>query len=242
MSEYSLELLASTMALSSFFVLPLPFQVGYSTAAIPQINISAIAPGLPVLLLPSPVDIDAPLIRPALQSAGAEMLNSLTPSPTQRPLQAVTASSSTDTYSNFEPTYTCMMPGHDFWLNDTLKATLSRSGLASILGSARKKVKQRIDGGDGNKLIGHPWAIGQFYCERNRIEIYVKDWRSRPSLTWQMLFDIIDVLRYCGFNRGDYEDMTGVFYQGAVGNRVGIGYSFIKAMRGPGDGNMNSDE
>lgn len=162
MSEYSLELLASTMALSSFFVLALAFQVAYSTAAIPQINISAIAPGLPILLLPSPVDIDAPLIRPALQSAGAEMLNSLTPSPTQHPPQAVTASSSTDTYSNVEPTYTCRMPGHDFWLNYTLKATLSRSGLASILGGARKKVKQRIDGGDGNKLIGHPWAIGQF--------------------------------------------------------------------------------
>ncbi len=170
------------------------------------------------------------------------MLNSLIPSATQRPPQAVTASSSTDTYSNVEPTYTCRMPGHDFWLNYTLKATLSRSGLASILGGARKKVKQRIDGGDGNKLIGHPWAIGQFYYERNRIEMYVKDWRSRPSMTWQMLFDIIDVLRYCGFDRGDYEDMTGVFYQGAVGNRVGIGYFYIKAMRGPGDGNVNSDE
>jgi len=50
------------MALSSFFFPALAFQVAYSATTIPPTNISAIAPGLPTLLLPNPVDVDAPLL------------------------------------------------------------------------------------------------------------------------------------------------------------------------------------
>jgi len=46
-----------------------------------------------------------------------------------------------------------------------------------------------------------------------------------------MLFEIIDVLRYCGYDREVYEQVAGVFCQGDAMNPVGVGHFYIKALK-----------
>jgi len=64
----------------------------------------------------------------------------------------------------------------DFWLNYTLKSTLSRSGLAANLGGAQTEANVRRDWGDGNGPIRAPFgADGRSYYERNRVAKSIKD-------------------------------------------------------------------
>ncbi len=108
--------------------------------------------------------------------------------------------------SNNEPHFICKTHGNPMYLNYTLGSTLSRASISTLLFHARQKVPTRIDQDprNGRSRIRETLP-GRFWQYRADLLIYANDLNSRPrDLTWNELLQAIDLVGYCGVDKGIY--------------------------------------
>lgn len=107
-------------------------------------------------------------------------------------------------------------------LNYTLGASLSKSGIGALLISAQRYIQAELDSGHGSDRIQH-LVPGRFWRYKADLEFYANDSQSgRHGLTWSQLFQAVDLVRYCGFDRGIYLEMFADIY---------IRYIWVGAVR-----------
>lgn len=79
--------------------------------------------------------------------------------------------------------------------------------------------------------MGPPLSeMGEYEYSRNELKIFVEDTATMwpLNLTWDDLFHMLDVVRWCGFGKGVWLEMSAVVM---VGER-GVGIVKIKLARG----------
>lgn len=110
------------------------------------------------------------------------------------------------------------MPGNDLWLEYNSDRQFSRAGLTSLLNRAQQSVKVTIGVGFGDARIrdGHHRA-GLVIYTRHGFGMQIQDApRYGSEITWNMLFVIVDVIRYCGVDKDEYTGMQGLIKRDAA--------------------------
>ena len=112
------------------------------------------------------------------------------------------------------------MPSSPLWLKYTLQSTLSRSGISALLAGAQYQVGVQLDFGLGKHRIGPP--LGRYRYNRVDLTIYAGDIDAseEPNLTWEMVYEAIELVRYCTVEKGVYVEMEAGIYGGGV--RLGV--------------------
>lgn len=90
---------------------------------------------------------------------------------------------------------------------------LSRSGISALLFGAQRQVEVQLDLDFGQQRIGP--ALGRYRYNRADLPIYAKDLKAReePNLTWEMVLEAIDLVRFCTVGRDIYLEMeAGIYY------------------------------
>lgn len=141
-------------------------------------------------------------------------------------------------YTNSEPHYTCKLPYTPMSLNYTLGASLSKSAIGALLISAQRHIQIQLNIGHGSDRIQNV-VPGQFWRYKADLVLDANDLQSeRRAFTWSELFQAIDLVRYCGFDRGVYLEMfTDVYIR-----YTWVGSIRVKLSRGPSlGGQMKTD-
>lgn len=112
------------------------------------------------------------------------------------------------------------MPSNPLWLNYTLQSTLSRSGLSALLFGAQCQVEVQLDLGFGHERIGPP--LGRYRYNHAELTIHAGDIEAGepPNLTWEVVLEAIELVRYCTVGKGVYLEMEAWIVYGDV--EVGV--------------------
>lgn len=127
-----------------------------------------------------------------------------------------------------EPRYTCKIPYTPMSLNYTLGASLSRSAIGALVVSAQRYVQVQLNLGHGSDRI-HYTLPGRFWLFKADLVLYASDFGSGDALTWSELFQAIDLVRYCGFERRIYLEMFADVYV----RFARVGHIVVKLARSP---------
>lgn len=142
--------------------------------------------------------------------------------------------------SNDEPHFICKTHGNPMYLNYTLGSTLSRAGISTLLFHARQKVLTRIDQDlrNGRSRIRETLP-GRFWQYRADLLIYANDLNSRSrDLTWNELLQAIDLVRYCGVDKGIYlETVAEIFLRD-----VKVEIVNVKLHRAPDESDLSAPQ
>ncbi|KAL9137472.1 MAG: hypothetical protein Q9175_001323 [Cornicularia normoerica] len=127
-----------------------------------------------------------------------------------------------------EPRYTCKVPYTPMSLNYTLGASLSKSAIGALVVSAQRYVQVQLNLGHGSDRIHHTLP-GRFWRFKADLVLYASDFGSGDALTWSELFQAIDLVRYCGFERRIYLEMFADVYV----RFARVGHIVVKLARSP---------